>query len=108
MYKPKKIKMQTHRYIGNMQGESKRCTPMLWICGYFWTILISHYLKNKGIVFKARWFVRLDITRERPLLKWNDEGIARVISRKHNYYARVLSSRTNQTRFKKQYLYSHS
>ena len=25
-------------------------------------------LENKGIVFKARWFVRLDITRARPFL----------------------------------------
>ena len=25
------------------------------------------YLENKDIVFKARWFVRLDITRARPL-----------------------------------------
>ena len=39
------------------------------------------YLENKGIVFKARWFVRLDKTRAWPLFKWNDEGIARVISR---------------------------
>ena len=39
-------------------------------------------LENKGMVFKARWFVWLDITRARPLFKWNNEGIARVISRK--------------------------
>ena len=57
-------------------------------------------LENKGIVFKARWFVRFDITRARPLFKWNDEGLARVISRKNNGHARVLSGRTNQMRFK--------
>ena len=66
-------------------------------------------LENKGIVFKARWFVRLDITRAQPLFKWNDEGmIARVLTRTNNGYARVLSGRTNQTRFKNTYLYSHS
>ena len=52
--------------------------------------------EDKGIVFKARWFVRLDITRARPLFKWN----ARVISRKNNGHARVLLGRTNQTRLK--------
>ena len=41
-------------------------------------------LENKGIVFKARWFVRPDINTARPLFKWNDEGIARVVSRKNN------------------------
>ena len=61
---------------------------------------LAYQLENKGIVFKARWFVRLDITRARPLFKWNFEGIARVISRKNNGHARVLSGRTNQTRFK--------
>ena len=39
------------------------------------------------------WFVRPDITRARPLFKWN-------ISRKNNGHARVLSGRTNQKRFK--------
>ena len=57
-------------------------------------------LENKGIVFKARGFVRLDIIQARPLFKWNDEGIARVISRKNDGHARVLSGRTNQTHFK--------
>ena len=53
-----------------------------------------YHLENKGIVFKARWFVRLDITRARPLF-----SDALVISRKNNGHARVLSGRTNQTRF---------
>ena len=45
-------------------------------------------LENK-VVFKARWFVRPDVTRAWPLSKWNDEGIARVISsRKKNGHAR--------------------
>ena len=38
-------------------------------------------LENKGIIFKARRCVRPDKTRARPLFKWNDEGIARFISR---------------------------
>ena len=58
------------------------------------------YLENKGIVFKARWIERPDKTQARPLFKWNDEGIAQVISRRNNGHARVLSGRTNQTRFK--------
>ena len=58
------------------------------------------HLENKGIVFKARWFVRPDKTRARPLLKWNDEGIARVISRKNNDHTRVLSARTNHLALK--------
>ena len=49
---------------------------------------------------KRAWLVRPDITRARPLFKWNDEGIARVIQRKNNGHARVLSVRTNQARFK--------
>ena len=64
----------------------------------------DYYLENKGIVFKAKWFVICmawyHITLARPLFKWNDEGIARVISRTNNGYARVLSGQTNQTRFK--------
>ena len=40
-----------------------------------WKYSDNLYLENKGIVFKARWFVRLDITQAQPLLKWNDEGI---------------------------------
>ena len=49
------------------------------------------YLENKGIVFKARWFERPDKTQARPLFKWNNEGIAQVISRRNNDHARVLS-----------------
>ena len=53
--------------------------------------------ENKGkLFFKAIWFVQPDKTWARPLFKWNDEGIARVISRKNNDHARVLSGRTNQ------------
>ena len=55
--------------------------------------LPNYYLENKGIVFKAKWFVRRDITRERPFFKWNEEC-------RNNGHARVLSGRTSQTRFK--------
>ena len=57
--------------------------------------IIKYKLENKGIVFKARWFVRPDKTQARPLFKWNDEGIARVISCTNNGHARVLSGLTN-------------
>ena len=57
-------------------------------------------LENKGIVLKARWFVRPDKTRARPLFKWNDEGIARVISRNNNGHARVVSGPTNHLALK--------
>ena len=76
-------------------------------CGTLWyRSLLGIFLKqvdeleNKGIVFKARWFVQIDITQARPLFKWNDEGIARVISRKNNGLACVSSGHTNQTRIK--------
>ena len=57
-------------------------------------------IREYGIVFKARWFVRLDITRARPLFKWNDEGIARVISRKHNGHVGVYIGPYKPPRFK--------
>ena len=63
-------------------------------------LIYGFKLENKGIVFKARWFVRLDITRARPLFKWNDEGIARVIPRKNNGHVRVYIGPYKPSRFK--------
>ena len=65
--------------------------PNLISVQYFGTLImrVNKGIENKGIVFKARWFVRLNITRARPFFKWNDEGIALVIPRQNNGHARV-------------------
>ena len=72
---------------------------MQWLITEDETICIF-YLENKGIVFKARWFVRPDINTARPLFKWNDAGIARVISRKNNGHVRVYIGPYKPLRFK--------
>ena len=58
-------------------------------------------LEIKVLFLKHDGFVRPDNkTRARPLFKWNDEGIARVISCKNKGHVHVISGRTNHLALK--------
>ena len=59
-----------------------------------------YYLENKGIVYKARLVCTVWYKDGRDnYVKWNDEGIARVIPLKTGH-ARVVSGSKNQARIK--------
>ena len=70
----------------------------------FWWVVYTRInlapfnLENLEVLFLKR--DGLDITRARPLFKWNDEGIARVISRTNNGHVRGYIGPYKPPRFK--------
>ena len=63
--------MERVNFRVNQDGKAEKQVLTFDCCTYIEIniLKIKHYLENKGIVFKARWFVLPDKTRAQPLFE---------------------------------------